>query len=351
MLHTFLIQKKIISEEEFSNIFNNIKIFKDIFDIDIKGFIKDTNASNRKQEIYRCYDLNVLGFNEITLKKIDVSKKYKYKNKHIEIIVNPTKLLCKKNNIEITKKKDIYNMIDGLDQILHYLNPQFNSCIFWSVKRIDYARNVRVEQELIPKYLDLFSRADNRNLKVPYNNIGKRKKQMRGSYRLYNNSVTINFYNKYDERINKNKFDETEDAENILRLEIQCKKTKVNNIKNKNKWDTNMLLNYLDEEISKETLYKYYKKTIGTEDYYSLKKAEEIINKSNMRENKKNKLIQILKLINKKRSVSGARELYCNYSQFDYYLRELRKLGINPVTIPRAWNIEHLSNVWNLEDL
>ena len=351
MLHTILIQKKIISEEEFSNIFDNIKIFKDIFDIDIKGFLKDANASNKKQTIYKCFDLNVLGLNEIVLKKVDVSNKYKYENKYIEIIVNPTKLLNKKNSIEITKTEDIDEFIVKLDAVLQLLSPGINSCIFWSVKRIDYARNVRVEQELIPKYLDLFSRADNGNLKVQYNYIGKRKKQMKGSFRLFNKSITINFYNKYDERINKNKSSEVEDAENVLRLEIQCKKNKVNNIKNKNKWDTNMLLNYLSEEISKETLYKYYKKTIGTEDYYSLKKAEEIINKSNMRENKKNKLIQILKLINKKRSVPGARELYCNDSQFNYYVGELKKLGINPVTLPRAWNIEHLKNVWYLEDL
>lgn len=308
--------------------------------------------SNDKITVYKSYNLKDRGLNEIILKKVKVnSKKYNYENKYIEMVVNPLKIIGAENKVTITKVNQISDFINNLDEILKEILPGVNSCIFWQVKRIDYAIDKKVEQNLINYYLKLFNRADIGNLQVPYNYKSKRRKQMQGSYRLSNNSITINFYNKLEERINKNVLEDIEDAENVLRLEVQCKKTKVNNIKNKNKWEYNILLHYLDPRISTETLYKYYKKTIGEGDYYTLNKAIELINNSNYRKGKKDKLIEVITLINKKRSVTDAKAEYKNkQNSFKYYLKEIKKLNVNVVTIPERWGIDYLKNVWHVED-
>lgn len=350
MIHTFLIQKEIIKEEEFSNIFNSII-----------GFFKDESLSNNTVTIYRNLTLNEIGLNEIRLKKVKVDSKYKFKNKYLELLINPAKILNKNNPIAIFKEEDINNLIEKLDNILSY-NFRFNntSCINWQVKRIDYTRNINLNTidlynkndiDLAELYIDLFRRADTSNLKVPYNLRSKRRTQTKGSFRLSNKSITINFYNKFDERKNKKKFDEMEDAKNILRLEIQCNQPKINNIKNKNKWDYNILLNYLDPQIAHETLYKYYKKIIGEGDYYKLTDAIKIINNSKFRTDKKENLVEILKLINKKRSVTRAREEFKNNIKFNQYLKDIRGLNINVVTIPERWNVRFLPNPWNVQDL
>lgn len=355
MIHTMQITKKIFSVSQFDRIYNSFAYkFKD-------------KKSNNNYTIYNVLDYSETGLNKIILTKKTnkgVNKKtgneYSYIDFRISMIINPSRILRKSNPIAIMHQEDIDLFIFKFDKILQQIDESLVSCKTWSIKRIDYTRNIDLnimsdlDADIVNKYIQLFSRADTpTRCKVPYHKIKKDRKQKEGSYVVENKSVTFICYNKEKERMDKQKDDEIDYAKNILRLEIQCKNPRIRQITYKNKWDTNFLYHFLDYKISYETLQKYYKASIGEGDYYSLNKARKLINETSKikHKDKKQKLIEVLNLINTKKSVADARKEYGNINTFNRYLKELQKLGINPVTIPRSWNITEIPNVWYQEDL
>lgn len=214
----------------------------------------------------------------------------------------------------------------------------------WILNRIDYAVNINTPY--VEEYIKLFQRADKPRLfKELYCSKSKTRKQLDGSFYLFNDSVAINFYNKENERLSQN-FNK-DGAKDLLRLEIQCKKPKTNTIKAKNKFDSRHLEHYLSEQISHQQLEYYYNKTIGTGDYYKLSEAIRIVQDSNSTIKTKEKLINVLRLINKHRSIWRAREeSQYNSSCFNRYLKKIRVLGVNPVTIPSRWGVNILKNTF-----
>ena len=65
-------------------------------------------------------------------------------------------------------------------------------------------------------------------------------------------------------------------AKDLLRVEVQCKKSKTNIIKVKNVFDSRYLEHYLSQEIS-----CHYNKIIGSSDYYTLSEIIKIVQDSN----------------------------------------------------------------------
>lgn len=108
------------------------------------------------------------------------------------------------------------------------------------------------------------------------------------------------------------------------------------------------LFHYLDLDLSRDIILHYYKKCIRTGTYYKLDKAKELIDSNiKLTTRAKNTLKDTLDLINKCRSIYKARKQFTgSIETFNKHLKELDKLGINPVTIPERWNIpgEKLDN-------
>lgn len=348
MIHTMQIQKQ-LNKKNYDYLFNVLKLHK------------NRNIDNDNYTEYKTYDYSNLGLNEIILKKIEI-KNYKYPLFYAEMIINPSKIINKDNNIEILKEEDIDKFIFEFDKILNSIDSSLVSCKTWSINRIDFTRNINLTQlaeeykinNIVEKYIKLMQRSVIApRCKVKYNSKSHRISQKKGSFTFGNKSVTFIAYNKEQERQDKNKYNEIEDSKNILRLEIQCKNMKVNSIKYKNKWDSKFLYYFLNKELSYKTLMKYYKSSVSISNYYSLDKARSIINDSKVIKHKdtKEELIRILELINKNRSVPGAREEYKNNKRFNYYLKKLELLNINAITIPRSWKLTYLPNAWHLEDL
>lgn len=356
MLHTMLIQQQIISKKQWDKIYNNLY---ELAKFKCSNLYRADAESSGNIKVYKTICLSDVGFNQITLKEVKVNKKYNFPNRYIEIVLNPTKLLKKSNSIAITKKEDIESMYSEFEKVKNYIDKDLSPLYSWSLKRIDYTRNIDLskledwitkdKEQLASQYIKLFQKADKpSNMKIPYTE-SHRRKQRPGSYRLFNKSATINFYDKDNERENKDK--QTEDSKYILRLEVQCNKFKTNAIKRQKKWDSKILFNYLSDEISKETIYSYYKKTVGEGDYYKLNLAEQNIKESKYRSDKKEILISILKSINKTRSIWKAREeSEFSKEKFNGYLRDIRRIGVNPVTISERTEFNYLPNAWYIKD-
>ena len=334
MIHTLMITHQIISPKTFDEIYKELEIL--------------TGVKLRKiQE--GCYSTEVLkeeGFTYIQLISKKVDGRYKYNFMQMTIILNPVKLIAR-NKLEVLKvdqlnevKKIFLERIKKIHISLPYLD-------YWTLNRIDYAVNINTPY--VEEYIKLFQRGDKpRNFKELYCSKSKTRKQLDGSFYLFNDSVAINFYNKENERLSQN-FNK-DGAKDLLRLEVQCKKPKTNTIKAKKKFDSRHLAHYLSQEISHQQLEYYYNKTIGTGDYYKLSEAIKMVQESNYTYKTKEKLIEVLRAVSRHRSIWRAREKsQYNSSCFNRYLKQIRALGINPVTIPRGWKVNYLKNINNMD--
>jgi len=127
----------------------------------------------------------------------------------------------------------------------------------------------------------------------------------------------------------------------VYSLHREIPKTKSNKQYN----ETKILLSH---EKCIDEITQYYKKTIGYGDWYILKDAIKKIKQFNFNHQKEQRLIEALKQVKHSRSVSKAKEL-CpvnELSTFKRTLNELMSMGINPVTIPNEWGINHIPNLF-----
>jgi predicted YcjX-like family ATPase len=103
----------------------------------------------------------------------------------------------------------------------------------------------------------------------------------------------------------------------------------------------------LSDDVSLDIVQKYFNKVIRRGDYYTLDEAKRLIARQGFHPKKEEKLIDALNLINSKRGISKAKECLEGKRLDDLKrtIRELEELRINPVTIPREWNIKRIQNL------
>ena len=238
----------------------------------------------------------------------------------------------------------------------------------YRIKRVDYCINICLndfipicDPELI---MNLIKRSD-----IPphykewteYDDTSHRKKSRPESFYLCSNSANINYYSKYLQLQNRSQeneekgFDpipqETIDASHdIIRFEVQCKyfKTYALNKKAENSGNecSNKYKSLLAPLTCIEIISSYYEKVIGKGDWYTLSEAVQIIQSKNFNSQREQRYIDKLKYVSQCRSIAKAKASYQGNEllAFKQTLKELADLNINPVTIPREWNIKYIPN-------
>lgn len=292
---------------------------------------------------YATHALKDKGFTEIILSKFKVSEQYKHDYMQVTIQLNPTKLLGR-DKVALTKEQDLEEVEKLFNDVIETIHLDLNTFMYWTLNRIDYAINIKTSY--VKEYIELFQRGDiPYHFQMQYDKSAKTRKQRKGSCYLISKSTIINFYDKFKERLD-NTGKEVEAAKDILRLEVQCLKSKTNAIKYKHSFEMKYLGYYLNEKLSLDIIRYYYDKTIGKGDYYKLDKAIEKVNSSNNKPRTKEKLIIVLKEVNSNRSIWKARQCTSfSVERFNHYLKLIRQLNINPVTMPRRWSINLLENL------
>lgn len=261
---------------------------------------------------------------------------------------NPSKLLNKDNHNDLMQQDEIMQVNDKFTELVQSINSELPEFVFWKLKRVDYSVNIITPN--VALYIDLFQRCNqpNKYYKAPKSKESGKRKQLENSLYLITKGFSLNFYDKEAEVITSG-YDQKQidDAKNILRIEVQCKKGKINNLK---KNDDNIisteLYNFIDMDLSRDVLTDYYDKTIGSGDFYSFNEAKKIINAQlNITDNMKKKLIDHLKYINNYKSIWKAKQEFKNNPLFNEYLKRIRALNINPVIIPRREKTLSLANI------
>ena len=238
----------------------------------------------------------------------------------------------------------------------------------YRIKRVDYCINICLsdfipicDPELI---MNLIKRSD-----IPphykewteYDDTSHRKKSRPESFYLCSNSANINYYSKYLQLQNRSQeneekgFDpipqETIDASHdIIRFEVQCKYFKTYALNKKAENSGNECLNKYKSLLAPltciEIISSYYEKVIGKGDWYTLSEAVQIIQSKNFNIQREQRYIDTLKYVSQCRSIAKAKASYQENEllAFKQTLKELADLNINPVTIPREWNIKYIPN-------
>lgn len=336
-----------INKEEYRICFKNLRKYSKSRQ---KNLHEDKKCSNQFYKKYVTEAGKHLGFNQIylTRKKLEGGHLY-----HIGMILQPVKQLGNHNHYDVCRSdqmEEVGTIFDKQIEVFFGEDSSLTSFFYWHPKRIDYAFSIELDsRSILENYIKLFQRTNiPKRFKEPYIMEQHRRGQREGSfYIMINEYVHINFYDKFDQRVKK-AIKENEVLviykRNIIRFEIQCFPRKVNNIKYSKRFESKMLLNFLDPIIAEEVLLKYYEKTIGFGDYYTYSNAIKLIEKSKFETKIKKEMVELVKLIRQKRNINEAKKEYVdekNKSEDRFYLliKKLNDYGINPVTIPKSWKV------------
>lgn len=317
-----------------------------------------------KDGSYHCYLLK----NETGIQLILRSKEFEdgISYKALEVIMNPMRLLDVNDYLQLADMKHFQAIYAAFKKAFNPIKKKFESkkrnrkLIFklhqldsYNFKRVDFANNIYTEH--IKLYMKLIKRANIPNgfqLFVKYKESSKRYEPPEHNFYIFRkskseskpNHVTLNIqcYDKGEHLKEQNLPCDDERANYTIRFEVQCHYNKVYRIIKANGLSKQGFSQFLREDISAHELHKYFKKTIGYGDYYTLSKAKEIVQSKRLQSKMKDALMATLDLVNDKRGIWKAKETVSDKKEFEKRIKKLHEIGINPVTIPIAEKIDYL---------
>lgn len=293
----------------------------------------------------------------------------------IQCRINFKRVIEEQDRIAVYTDADFDKMVDTFNSIMVYLGglPTFDN---WNVKRIDYCINIKTPY--VKEYIALMQKGDIPAWqRLAFNPVSKRYTNRIGSVYLpakssnikenKTGSMTINFYDKSQqqtaEAMKNNTISEAVllQSENILRLEVQCHRPKLDSLKRKYSLDDKKIINFLSPQISYDVLETAILKVCHKGDYHRKTVAEQMIEASKgLHDKTKEDLKTLLREVNKQhQSISKARDrlaaagIYTE-NKFNQLLKKLDELNINPVTIPDNKSIaakrqkDGLPNIYDL---
>ena len=287
----------------------------------------------------------------------------------IEVTINPKILGNIIDYLTAATYSDMGYAIANFNYISNKISPLLMNFTDYKIKRVDYCINICLN-DFMPtcdpkQIINLIKRSNipfHYKEWMEYDNISHRMKSRPESFYLCSKSVNINYYSKYLQLLNisqenvKKGYEpispEILDASHsIIRFEVQCKYHKTYSLNKEAEESGNSCINKFRSLLAPITCIKivsaYYEKIIGKGDWYTLPEAVQIIQSKKINPQRERRLIDALKYVSQCRSLAKAKKTYPQNQlrAFKQTLNELSNLNINPVTIPREWNIKHIPNL------
>ncbi len=274
-----------------------------------------------------------------------------FRSPRLSCRINFSKVLHPDDKISLMTAWDIQTVENRFNELIKELCPLLPKFRYWWVNRIDYCVNVHTPY--VEEYLNLLKKGDRRFMQDWYDRNGNYTQKPGSLYlvstarRKRNRGVTVNFYNKMDEMMKSfdgsGELPDDEELEelpkDILRLEIQCHKTKTEHLRKKYGMCSKTILNFLDPVIAHEMISSYLKKISGEADYHRKSVALEMVDATGCRKATKEKMKRIITDVARQHSsVAKVRENYLKdgtmqRDEYNSLIRTLQSHNINPVTI------------------
>lgn len=270
------------------------------------------------------------------------NRKFHYQ---IKIFADVTKILNRGDVYE----KDYDDVKKRIDNEVEYLVGYSLDLILMRVDyRLDKYINSKAERLIL---IHLYKKLINKHR-------FKNKKKYKTSIIYRSKSIQIIIYDKEEERKDKNK--KCEDYEKcVLRFEVKLLNKHLNYNKRKYNIEKNLKF-YFSESLQRKYMLSNIQKIVYKGDYYNIREADKIINKSNIKERDK-KFIREFLIDVSENGITGAKEIpiesdkkkYTPY-KFKKAVSILEELNINPILIPKSreyfYNERHfyIKNPFNL---
>lgn len=247
------------------------------------------------------------------------------------------------NFIDLLSKPNISQ--NDVPEILRLLNDCLSRICYARtddliLRRIDYRYDVVIKDEKKRNViLKMLAKAADKKAYMK-----KKKKNPYKSSVYYNSgSKKTIVYDKEKERKDKEMTVQPYEKD-VLRFEAcLCSRHLYYNCKSKKGIDR-LLENYLHDDIYKKYMSAMITGTYYTGDFYKRYHAEKVIKGTSMiRERDKVGIIEFLKAVSQKRSVTKACKLISKYTA-ERYLLKLQEVGINPILIPKSDGYTHIEN-------
>lgn len=277
--------------------------------------------------------------------------------KMIKLCINPSKVLGG-NDLKLWEPS-LYNTELLIDEISECIEDYFD-CLFdindFDLTRVDFTSNVNVGKKNVKAYIAFLHKIGKvKNFVPKYNRAdyknGRIDKEDSFDLKGKTNFIEFTAYDKEADLKKKEKYDKAEKAKGILRLEVRLTKRKA--IKNALE-DLTRCSDFTTEEeleIIVGNCYKIFTKWMAAivpfGDSYKLKKAIELVEESNVKLKRKEKMISLIQLIPKKKSLYLAiKEL--NIRDTNEILCWFAKIGVSPITISKREKINYLKNLYDM---
>ena len=314
--------------KEFKN-FEDYRTAKEIFSDYIRVF-------NPKQPLHwngNKYTSNALA--SFGMEEISFTQKKTFK---IFIKLRPKLMIEKGNYNNVLRMRDVPQLYKAFKT--HIMNiglPLLSDLAEWKVKRIDYAIDIIVNPHLISRYIELFKQG-NITEALRNSDVSKRYEYAKNNLYLSGKNYRVNFYDRHTtvrlkEKNREKTYLDTESLNGVMRFEIQVRKINATKLRKSGLITKNCVGDFLNIELCKYYISKYYIQIVGLGDYYTLTEA--------MAKCKSDTQRSMLCLVKEEGSISEAKKIFIENSsnkrktekRFSERIKKLHANGINPVTI------------------
>lgn len=291
-------------------------------------------AKKHKHRVYEDRKNDAVHIDE-ALKSNGITIKYQndiYKKK-IKFIVNPSRVLGG-DDLKLWKPKDsnIKNLLKALEyHIDDYFDSKYELDDF-KLTRMDFTVNIDVEsRENVSAYIKvLYNMGKVKGFSLKYDKYDDTiDKDL--SFDLEGNSNDIEF-TVYDKEAES----ERKKAKGILRIEVKLKKPKAIR-KYVDETDTSEQIKELSKN-SRDIFWDTFTKIVPFGDYYKLKDAKKFVEDNISKKTTQKKMIQLLELIPKKKSLLLAQK-ELNDRNIDKIIKKFAEINVSPVTLSKRQKI------------
>ena len=240
----------------------------------------------------------------------------------------------------------------------------------WSLQRIDYNIDLKLTPREVEQYITLLQRggknhswhvhefADEEKNRRESKHGHRKKTHPTGSVLFDNKQYSVNIYNKHLERLKvqeeRGKTDtaELKASEGVLRIEIQVKKNKLNTIKRNIKidfdFDGKPIEYFARYDVAIPIVMKALEDITGRADYSTFETAKKRVLSGVKTKRTQTAIVDFLRLVTHTKSLWRAKELFESDIKAETVLEHLKRLNINPVTIPVSFNRDTMDNLFDI---
>lgn len=272
----------------------------------------------------------------------------------VRMTVKPANFLYPDDPYALSKSGDLDSTEDEINRFISELNRHIGynllpPVIKWRVTRIDYA--YQFGSQNYPVYLLLFKKERPRRGSMVYypaaglELVPAEVRYWNGNVNFHVYDKTLELWEKYGWRDSK-----TTHGSHVLRFEIQCKGRCLSSIVHRYKMARSNIRNFWKPYIADMKIRNAIKKVIGTEDFYSLSNAQQILSQ-HFTGRKVQDMVDFMRPgAYPKTKGNKLPALYAKRFGLDEkrvknnFLSNFHEAGVNIRILPDAWGIDYLVN-------